>query len=212
MIRTFYMVFFVNLLVLVSAVPPSSAGECAYGSVDAWFKTSNTDWENATAHPILKRGETFEIKILVRMKTDLRVVYVKLHEFGTPVFEVITGPSTMEQLLEHWAPTDSDPPMIYIWKMRVRANTSWVNAYSPLEVYVQFTKDDDDSSVNFDVLNAFIIDELWGDFSQELPNESYSSQRKNALQLSNVSIITEIIIVFFIGVFLRGRWQRKKFF
>jgi sarcinarray family protein len=213
MIRPFGMVFFISLLVLFSAVPTSSAGECAYGSVDAWFRTSNTDWENATAHPILKRGESFEMKILVRIKTDLRVVYVTLHEFGTPVFEVITGPSTMEQLLEHWGLTDSDQPMIYVWKMRVRVNTTWVNAYSPLELFVQFTKDDDDdSSVSFDVMNAFVIDELWENYSQEPPNESNSSQRKDALRLSSVSITTGIIIVFFIGVFLRVRWQRKKFF
>ncbi len=213
MIRPFGIVFFVSLLVLVSAVPTSSAAECAYGSVDAYFRTSNTDWENATAHPILKRGESFEIKILIRIKTDLRVVYIKLHEFGTPVFEVITGPSTIEQLLEHWRPTDSDQPMISVWKMRVRANTSWVNGYSPLEVFVQFTKnDDDDLSVGFDVLNAYVIDELWKNYSQEPPKESYSSQRKDTLRLSSVSITSEIIIVFFIGIFLQRRWQRKKFF
>jgi hypothetical protein len=153
------------------------------------------------------------MKILVRIKTDLRVVYVTLHEFGTPVFEVITGPSTMEQLLEHWGPTPSDQPMIYVWKMRVRENTSWVNGYSPLEVYVQFTKDDDDdSSVSFDVMNAFIFDELWENYSQEPLNENYSSQRKDASQLSSVSITTGIIIVFFIGVFLRRQRHRKKFF
>jgi hypothetical protein len=80
-------------------------------------------------------------------------------------------------------------------------------------LFVQFTKDDDDdSSVGFDVLNAFVIDELWENYSQEPPNESNSSQRKDALRLSSVSIITGIIIVFFMGVFLRRRWQRKKFF
>ncbi len=53
MIRTFGMVFFVSLLVLVSAVPdPARAGECAYGSFMRGSGHQTHDWENATAHPM----------------------------------------------------------------------------------------------------------------------------------------------------------------
>jgi len=209
MYRSFGIVFFISLLLLVSAAPIHRAGECTYGSVHAWFRTSDGDWENATAHPMLKRGESFEIKIIVRIKTDLRVVYLKLHEFGTPVYEIVTGPSTIEQLLECWKPTRSGQSWTYVWKMRVKADTSWVNGFSPLEVYVQFTKsDDDDSSCSFDVMNAFVIDELWENYSQETINENFSSQRKDASSLSSSSFLGVITMLFFAGVLLRGRRQR----
>jgi sarcinarray family protein len=209
MIKSFGMAFFISLLFLISAAPIHRAGECTYGSVHARFRMVDGDWENATAHPMLKRGESFEIKIIVRVKTNLRVVYLKLHEFGTPVYEVITGPSTMEQLLEHWGPTQSDQSWTYVWKMRVKADTSWVNGFSPLEVYVQFTKsDDDDSSITFDVMNTFIIDELWENYPQETINENFSSQTKDVPMLSSSSFLAVIIILFLAGVFLRGRRQR----
>jgi len=206
MIRFLGMTFCIGLLILCSTAPIYHAGECVYGSVHAWFRTSDGQWENATAYPMLKRGESFEIKIMVEIKTDLRVVYLTLHEFGTPVYEVVTGPSTMEQLLEHWGPTQPNQSWTYVWKMRVRANTSWVNGYSPLEVYVQFTKNDaDDSSVTFDILNAFIVDGLWEHYSEETDNENFSSQRNNTHRLSDSSIIGIIIIFFLTGIYLRTR-------
>ena len=204
MIRYLSTTFFIGLLILSSTAPIHCAGECPYGSVHAWIRTSDGEWENATAHPMLTRGESFEIKIRVGIKTDLRVVYLTLHEFGTPVYEVITGPSTMEQLLEQWGPTHPDQSWIYVWKMRVRANTSWVNGYSPLEVCVQFTKNDaDDSSVTFDILNAFIVDELWEHYSGETGNENFSSQRKDPPRLSDASIIGILFIFFLAGIYLR---------
>lgn len=209
MIRYLSTTFFISLLILSSTAPIHRAGECPYGSVHAWLRTSDGEWENATAHPMLKRGESIEIKIIVGIKTDLRVVYLALHEFGTPVYEVITGPSTMEQLLEHWGPTQAHQSWTNVWKMRVRANTSWVNGYSPLEVYVQFTKNDaDDSSITFDILNAFIVDELWEHYSEDTSNENYSSQKKDLPRLSDVPIIETIIIFFLIGIYFRNRQQR----
>ena len=213
MIRCRGIALLISLLFLFSVAPIHRAGECAYGSVHAWFRTTEGDWENATAHPMLKRGESFDIKITVSTKTDLRVVYLKLHEFGTPVYEVLTGPSTMEQLLDHWEPIQSDQSWTYVWKMRVGANTSWVNGNSPLEVYVQFTKnDEDDSSVTFDVMNAFIIDELWEHYSPEASDNNFSLQQKEPPRLSSLSIIGVIIVLSVVVVFLRRRRQRDNFF
>ncbi len=213
MIRCRGIAVLISLLFLFSAAPIHRAGECAYGSVHAWFRTTEGDWEDATAHPMLKRGESFDIKITVITKTDLRVVYLKLHEFGTPVYEVLTGPSTMEQLLDHWGLTQSDQSWTYVWKMRVGVNTSWVNGNSPLEVYVQFTKNDqDDLSVTFDVMNAFIIDELWEQYSPEASNKNVSLQQKDHPRLTSLSIFGVIIVLALVAVFLRRRRQRNNFF
>ena len=196
MIRSYGSIFFISLLLLFSAAPVHRAGECVDGSVHAWFRSSDGEWENATVHPTLKRGESFEIKIMVQVKTDLRVVYLLLHEFGTPVYEVITGPSRMEQLLEQWKPIRPLQTWTYVWKMRVQANTTWVDGYSPLEVYVQFTKSDtDDSSVTFDILNAYIVDELWEHYSVETGDENLSSIQIDSHRLSDESFVEIIIIV-----------------
>jgi sarcinarray family protein len=201
--------FFISFLIIVSTAPIYQTAECEYGLVQAWFRTSEGDWENATAHPLLTRGEPFEIKINLTSKTILRVVYLKLHEFGTPVYEVITGPSALEQLLEDRSSILSHQSSTYIWRMRVRANTLWVNGTSPLEVYVQFTKNDyDDESVSFDVINAFIMDELWEHYTQETSHENVSIQRKETPQLSSPFIIGIFVVLFLIGIFFRGR--RKK--
>jgi sarcinarray family protein len=204
MMRVCGIISFIGLLLIVFAIPIHSASECRYGSVHAWFRPSGGEWENATAHPLLKRGESFEIKIIVIIKTVLQVVYVKLHEFGSPVYEVITGPTIMEKPLEHWEPNLSNQSLTYIWKMRVRVNTSWVNGYGPLEVYVQFNKNDTDESwINFDVITAFIVDELWEKYSQGTVNKNFSSKQGFQPKPSSSSIIGMIIILFLVGVFLR---------
>jgi len=122
MIKTMVVWCLIGLLFIINTIPVLTAAECSYGSVHAWFRTSDGEWENATTHPLLKRGESFEIKIVVTAKTDLQVFFVKLHEFGTPVFEVVDGPTMMEQLLECRQNILSDQTFTYAWKMQVRAD------------------------------------------------------------------------------------------
>lgn len=209
MMRFFETIVLIYCLFFLFTTSTGNAADCAYGAVHAWFRSSEGIWENATAHPVLQRGEPFEIKIRIQIKTDLRVVYLKLHEFGTPAYEVIEGPSIMEQLLEHWRPTLDNQTTIYHWKLRVRINTSWVNGNSPLEVYVQFTKNDaDDASVMFDVVNAYILDELWENYSSNIVNENTSKQEKNVHQLSHPSFICVLFILFLGGVYLREKQLR----
>jgi sarcinarray family protein len=203
----------ISLLIFLCITPIHHAGECTYGSVEAWFRTVAGPWENATAHPVLSRGEYFEIKINVSIKTDLRVVYIKLHEFGTSVYEVIMGPSIMEQLLELWKPTQSHPSWTYSWTMRVKTNTSWINGNSPLELYVQFTKNDnDDASVTFDVINALIIDSLREPNSSLIPVTNVSLPKNDSHRLTSLSsyeIMLVVILVNILVIMIRKRHSVK---
>jgi sarcinarray family protein len=150
------------VLLFTGACPRFAAVECSFGSVHAWFRLQNDSWENATGHPQLQRGEVFEIKINVTPTVDLQVFFLKLHEFGTPVFEVVEGPIKMEQILECRQHLLSNHTYNYSLKIRVRPDTTWVNGYAPLEVFAQFnTNDSLSDSVNFDVVVAYIVDELW---------------------------------------------------
>ncbi|MFH1102056.1 MAG: sarcinarray family MAST domain-containing protein [Methanobacteriota archaeon] len=210
MIRTIGVVYFIGFLFIASIIPVHSASECNYGSVQAWFRLSDGEWENATAHPLLKRGESFEIKIVVTAKTDIQVFFIKLHEFGTPVFEVLDGPTAIEQLLEYRQNILSDQTFTYVWKMRVRSDTTWVNGYGPLEVFTQFNKNDtDEYRMDFDVITAFIVDELWENYTQENTCENFSSQNIHSVELTGFELEGMFIAVFLLCIFMRLREQMR---
>ncbi len=205
----FRSLFSVVLPFLLLVMPLTNAAECTYGSVKAWFRTFSGEWVNATAHPFLHRGESFEIKVSIFTTTDLRVVYLKLHEFGTPVYEVISGPSMMEQVLENREPFEWNHSWTSNWTMQVQANTTWVNASSPLEVFVQFTKNhDDDATVTFDILNAYILDSLWEQYPFET-NQNNSVQYRKPVQLTAPFLIDGMMIVVFTCLILK-RFRPKQ--
>jgi sarcinarray family protein len=196
---SYIVLFFLFPLTLVS-----TASECSFGSVHAWFRSSDDEWENATAHPLLKRGEAFEIKIVVTTKTDLQVFFLKLHEFGTPVYEVLKGPTAMEQLLECRQKILSNQTFSYVWEMQVRSDTTWVNGYAPLEVFTQFNKNDTaEHRMSFDVITAFINGDLWEQYAQENISENLSSQHIQNNTLSGFEFEGIIIAVFLFCFFLR---------
>ncbi len=207
MMKTMVMCCLICLLFIINTIPVLTAGECSYGSVQAWFrKTSGDEWENATAHPVLKRGESFEIKIVVTANADLQVFFVKLHEFGTPVFEVVDGPTMIEQLLEYRQNILSDQTFTYVWTMRVISDTTWVNGYGPLEVFVQFNKNNTaEYHVGFDVITAFIVDELWEGYIQENISENHSSETIHGGGLPGFEVGGMFIAVFLLWIFMRLR-------
>ena len=210
MIKTMIVWCLIGLLFIINTIPVLTAVECSYGSVHAWFRTSDGEWENATAHPLLKRGESFEIKTVVTIKTVIQVFFLKLHEFGTPVFEVLEGPIAMEQLLECRQNILSNQTFTYVWKMRVRSDTTWVNGYGPLEVFAQFNKNDTtEYRVGFDVITAYIVDELWEGSSKENISENHSSETINGGRLPSFDVGGMFIAVFLLCIFMRLREKMR---
>jgi len=204
----------IPILLLISlfsmlCIPPISSGkDCAVGAVHAWFRTTNGLWEHATAHPFLKRGQCFEIKIVVTMYTPLQGFYLKLHEFGEPVYEVIEGPTKIEQILEVRQPLVMNHSYVYYWRLCVRVNTSWVNAYGPLEVYVQFQTDEggNDSWVDFDVMTAYILDELLKVSSEHTTPDSVAMQSEDQQRISPGDIMNALLLLCFTRVFFQVQW------
>jgi sarcinarray family protein len=208
MIRVVCFFTIMGVLWSIAIIPGCSAGSCAFGSAYAWFKASGDTWLHATVHPMLRRGEPFEIQVVVTSRSDLGMVFVKLHEFGTPVYEVLEGPTAMEQILNCQELTVANQSVSYSWTMKVRDDTSWVNGYAPLEVYVQFTNNDTSVSwVDFDVIVAFIIDEPWVNTSDEHIQDDYSSTETSRSLPSVGNAETLLISVMFIIVL---RSQRQK--
>jgi sarcinarray family protein len=177
------------LFLVLLMVPVAAAGECRYGSVHAWFYASDGCWKNATAHPVLKRGEEFQIKVTVSTTADLQAFFMKLHEFGTPVYEVLTGPTQIEQLLEYRQNILSNQTFTYQWILRVRPTTSWTHGIAPLEVFTQFNSNDsDECQVVFDVITASIVDGPLGDHVRENNSENHSSRTTFGGHLPGVQV------------------------
>jgi len=164
------------LLFSIFFVSVVNAGECSYGSMYAWFRRDNEEWQNATAHPTLKLGEEFDVKVVITAKTDLSVIFFKLREFGTPVFEVLDGPTSMDEILECGRSMKTGDNFTYIWRVHVKLDAKWVNAYGPLEVFIQFNKNDHDHcTVYFDVITAYVANEYWENYNattNTIDNES----------------------------------------
>ena len=204
--KTIGVLFLVVLFFMELAVPLVTAAECDYGSVNASVRTSDGVWRHATTHPVLKRGETFDIQVIVTTKTVLQVLFLKLHEYGTPVFEVITGPTAIDQLLESRGEISSGKTFIYTWTVYVRPDTSWVNGYAPLEVFVQFnTNDTDEHRITFDVLTAYIIDELWENYSQANTTKKFFSTHPSVDTQSDLEFGPIIGAVLLFCIFIRSR-------
>jgi sarcinarray family protein len=211
MTKAMVTVSLIGLLFIIHAIPVHTAAECDYGSVHACMMASDDIWKNATTHPLLKRGESFNIKIVVTTKTPLSMLYIKLHEYGTPVFEIMEGPTAIEQLLECRGGIPSGQIFSYTWKIRVRPDTTWVNGYAPLEVFVQFNKNDtDEHRINFDVVTAFVIDELWENYKQENTNENFSSRYVPSIEQPGFEFGQIIIAVILLGIFVRLRYLLRK--
>ncbi|MBN1861788.1 MAG: sarcinarray family MAST domain-containing protein [Candidatus Thermoplasmatota archaeon] len=193
------------LLFFIITSPVSCAGQCAYGAVFAWFQVSETAWENATAHPVLSPGELFKIKINLTTTTDVAVFFLKLHEFGTPVYKVISGPTDFEQLLECRGPIHAGQTYSYLWDIQVRNDTQWVNGYAPLEVFVQFNRNDADAAmVNFDVIIGFIQNPEINEFAGD-KNKSDVLQITQNHPLCEVGMVKVLLTMSLFVVFLRRR-------
>jgi sarcinarray family protein len=204
MMKTAVLVLCSLLFILLCIQPITTAGECTYGSVYAWYKTTDKGWMNATGHPRFTPGDFFEIKIIITIKTDLQVFYVKLHEFGTPVYEVIKGPTTMEQLLEYRQHPLINQNFTYQWKLRIRPQTSWVNGYAPLEIYAQFnTNDTDESHVCFDVITAYIIDTYQEIHTNTTINDTVNPDNETCRSSPDFSLLNVVGVLFFLFLYIK---------
>jgi len=194
-------IFVFFLLISTFFVDFADAGEYSYGSMYAWFRKDDSEWLNSTVHPNLKLGEEFEIKVVITAKTDLAVIFFKLHEFGTPVFEVIDGPAEIDELLVCGRNIKTGDNFTFIWRIRVKPDTEWFNAYGPLEVFTQFNKNDEDSlTASFDVITAYVVNEYWEGYNA-IDSTSNQSGRNEAPGFEFLFVLTTVCVI----VFLRRR-------
>jgi sarcinarray family protein len=190
-------------------IPVVTAGECDYGSVHAWFQIRYNQWENATAHPTLKPGDKFQIKIVISTRADLQVFFVKLHEFGTPVYEVLAGPSRLEELLEYRGAIRTNQSFTYEWTLRVRPTTTWTQGIAPLELFTQFNRNDsEECKVDFDIITAYIIPAIQDDIYHKENQPPHSILGGCLPGVHGECVLAALFMVFFL-MMLKIRMYEK---
>lgn len=138
-----------------------NAGECEYGIVEAWVKTQEKDWRNATVHETLKVHEPFEVKVKVITKVNCSVFGIKIYGYGN-AYEIQSGPGIFgEWFLEYNLSAGTE--RTYQWT--VRPTGKFTEGEAPLNVRAQFHSKDSGNNkfVDFTIIAAYISSEEWKD-------------------------------------------------
>jgi len=159
------------VMMVVVSMPSSNAGECEYGTVQAWARTLNDDgswgeWQNATVHANLKVHEPFQVKVKVTTKVDIPWLDIWLERAGTTkAYEVTEGPTnnirgggvhgntvSLDNVPAGWSGN-------YEWILRPTGN--WTEGMAVLNVGSSFSTMEDDKFVDFTIIAAYIENEEW---------------------------------------------------
>ncbi|RLF33658.1 MAG: hypothetical protein DRM98_01930, partial [Thermoplasmata archaeon] len=208
--KVFVLTLFVSSLLII-VIPTIThvvdAGECKYGTMYAWYSIDGINWEKATVHNArLKRGEPFYIKVNVTTKKDNIWACLKLWETGeknaeNSSFEVINGPCDIYEILNMHTIPQKNTIYTYTWKMRIKADAYWAGGNAPLNVRVQFNKNDYISDdIYFTIANIYIVDELWENYT--IDDKTINTPVNNSNTTPDFETIILLISLFLITILL----------
>ena len=161
----------IYLVLILILIPNSNAAENEYGKAQAWFNDIPATAKNIQ----LKIGEPALIKVEVESKID-GGVFILLDETGvTKAYNVIEGPSQTGDWIDNLN-INSGWKKTYIWK--VTPNGDWTDGTSPINIFVQFSKDATDGQIiRFTIANPYILDEHYsGPAPTRTPDPSSTDQ------------------------------------
>jgi sarcinarray family protein len=188
------------------------APECLYGTFDAWFSSDGVNWVNTTLEDItLRRGEIFYVKTM--MSTTKPVVQVGMMfsepgEFSanSSTFEIINGTTSMFCPYIYGIIEQPSASFEHIWTFQVKKDTTWVQATAPLNVFVQFDCNEQNTwvtdQISFTVVYPTISDELYVDGIDNEQDDRMHFSRESP----DIPFIC--VIVFFILIAMKGKQMR----
>ena len=197
------------LCIILFFNPLIDAAENDYGSVYAWVKVRDGEWENATVHETLKIHEPFVIKVTITAKINCDII-PKIYGPGkTVTYEVIEGPSRYSESLFNldcsagWNKT-------YEWEMRSTEN--WSDGIAPLNIRVQFIKnlydndgkfyDYDTKKTDFTLLAAYIEPEEWNGSADTVSSgdvvhtEMYPEEKTPGFEMIGLLLLVYLFALF----------------
>jgi len=201
-VTVFSFLVFVLIFLLVHL---ASARENEFGTVHAWVKLQDGEWQNASVDGVtLKVHEPFYVKVTVTTKVEC---HVSLEIYGpgqTVTYEVIEGPSEYNKWIDSMnCPLDWNKT--YEWTVCPTGN--WTEGYAPLNLFVQFTVPKDHfETEDIGIINAYISPEEWkgsttGDTDGESSNDD-NNQGQSTPGFELLIILTAIALILC--------WERKQ--
>ncbi|MEF8878892.1 MAG: sarcinarray family MAST domain-containing protein [Candidatus Thermoplasmatota archaeon] len=195
------------LIVFLIHMPLSHAGDCGYGSLDVWYSKDRQKWVKATVHnETIQLGESFYVKATVKPAFNLLSVSIRLWETGESSsedssYQLLQGEEAFYRYYDI-LDVQKNEEKTYILKFRVKPNSSWYNAYAPLNIYAQFDKNvDDNRYISFTVVNLYIQNETWSQTST-----SYGQNKDRVRETSMVEWMALIMLLIAVA------FIRKKYF
>lgn len=207
--------FLIFLLIFTSVI---AARENEFGSVNAWVKIKDRDWQKIRVDNVtLKIGEPVDIKVTLSTKIECNT-YVEIEGPGNTVtYELIEGPSKYSEFYiikdcyAGWNET------LY-WRFYPTGN--WTVGTAPLNLFVQFTKiiydeihgtyDSEDRTINAGLINAYISSQVWeGDIVNLESNEIDKTNKVIDSDKKSVGFEFILMIFIFLSFIMLIKKQRK---
>ncbi len=198
-------------LLVLAVIPLAHAGECKYGTVEAWARTLNEDggwgeWKNATVHERLQTHEPFQVKVRAATKVDCTSVDLYLIRAGTTeAYEVVDGPSDISGVIPRgvfhetcnasWSKT-------YTWTVRPTGN--WTRGTAVLNVRGGFYRGGY-KNVDFTVIAAYIQAKEWQDGGGDTADSGHNGG--SIPGCATVATVASILVALAVYQTRHTKWQ-----
>jgi len=188
------------------------APKCQYGTFDAWFSSDGVYWVNTTLENItLKKGEIFYVKTMMSTTKPVVQVGIMFSEPGedsanSSTFEIINGSTSMFCPYLYGIIEQPYASFEHIWTFQVKKDTTWVQATAPLNVFVQFDCNEQNTwvtdQISFTVIYPTISDESYVDMIDNEQEDLVHFSR----EAPDIPIIC--VILFFMLIAINGKQKR----
>jgi sarcinarray family protein len=160
-----------------------------FGIVNAWY-----NGQEATVKDVyLKVSEPAEITVYVQSKIDCDIYVELINPLVTMPYDIINGPSEFDELIKN-RDVKSGWKENYTWI--ITPNGEWTNGNAPLNIFIQFSYQDEDRIEKFTIANPIILDEQYtGSNPSHTTTTSSSTNQSQSNSSPSFGIIAALLSV-----------------
>ena len=166
--KLFYLIIAVVILLNLNTITADPVVN-DYGIVNAWY-----NGQEATVKDVqLKVGEPVEITVFVQSNTDCHVFIELINPLVTMPYDVVSGPSEFDNFIDVYdVKTGWRDNFTWI----IKPNGEWVNGNAPINIFVQFSNQDESQYAKFTIANPIILDEHYSGPTRTTTDPSSTNQ------------------------------------
>ena len=163
-----------------------------FGIVNAWY-----NGQEATVKDVyLKVSEPAEITVYVQSKIDCDIYVELINPLVTMPYDIINGPSEFDELIKN-RDVKSGWEENYTWI--ITPNGEWTNGNAPLNIFIQFSYQDEDRIEKFTIANPIILDEQYSDSNPSHittnPSSTNQSQSNSSPSFGIIAALLSVALV-----------------